>query len=512
MPRRTRIAALLVTLLVGCSPTTTPSPATPGPVSSSGPVPSTAATLTIARTSACSLIFKAEAADAIGVEIADTLEVSAANDETGWLSDCAYRRQIYADQTPMELTLAAGDRYVALYDDLKGQDGVSSAAGLGDEALLRMTTVPGLPGPVGSISVRIGNAVLGVALGIVGLAENGDIELAGDASTQERVLRDLATLALTRLTGPPEVSAKTCELLSAPDLSALVGLSIAAAIDADEHDVWGPACRYMDATGPNANEKWIDFWIAVSSTAAARAHADDCRASGTIVPGLGDDAFFGCDVKIGFSFSADPLIVRTGDRVIAVGNSDIHGINGPDTRDKVIAVARALLAKLGGTSATPPPVQGNFLAQPCALLTDAEVGSIVGAKITEHFENSADAGRTHAICQFTTGISGVDPLLVTLGQGDVALGTFNGDVKRNPNWQPLAGLGDEAFTQQTTNETDQPLVAVTIRKGDLVLELRLGPIRQSADFLSYVAPGTPDQQITMLRQLVGLILPRILGS
>jgi len=519
---RRSIAIVLAGLLAlgACDAKPQPSPSGSGIAAPSGLGVASPEPSPIAKTPACELIFKAEVATAIGVPIEDTEELVTSSEGDGWLVDCIYWRQPSHDQAPMELTLGSGRTYLDFFDSLKGEDHVEAEPGLGDEAVLRLATIPGLDRPVGSLFVRIGDAVLGLTLGIVGLADDGAMQLAGDGPKQTVILSDLATIAIRRLTGPPEVSSKTCQLIDAAAATTLLGVTIASAEDVDEHDVWGPSCRYLDPAGPNANDRWIDFWLAVGSSQPLRSAFDACRPTGEIVPGLGDDAYFAtfagppdCKVKIGFYFDALPLMVRTGDTVVALGDGGEHSLAGPDRRERILAFARAVLAKLGaGPGATPPPVQGDALVHPCNLVSDADVGSILGTKIDAHFEDSANSTGTGASCIWSINIGSLQPLTLRLGRGTAALNAFNSNIKRNSNYQPIDGLGDEAFTEQDVNETDQPLVQVAIRKGDVVLELILGPVRQSADFLSYVAPGTPAQQTEMIRKLAGLILPRIFGG
>jgi hypothetical protein len=521
--RRALGLALLVGVALGCDakpPSSIPPSGGPGPsaiaIASSEPGRTAAP---IEKTPACELIFKAEVAAAVGVEIDDAQEIPTSSEDGGWLADCIYWRQSFHDQAPMELTLGSGKRYVDFFESLKALDGVTAADGLGDEGLLRLATVPGLEGPVGALFVRIGGAVLGLSLGIVGLAADGTPELAGDAAKQTQVLTDLARLAIGRLTGPPVVSAKICELLSATEAGALVGATFTEAVDADDHDIWGPSCRYLPGTAPNQLEKFIDLWVAVSSAPTARPHFDACRSAGAAAPGLGDEAFYAsyqqaeCQVKIGFFFSASPLLVRSGDTVIALGYRSGGQLDSGKFRAAFPAVARAILTKLGASpGATTPPVRADVLANPCLLATDAEVTAIMGATITAHYEFPADASGNRASCGYSVGLSGIDTVGLKLGQGEAALGSFNSEYRRTDYWHALEGFGDEAYTQQEKNETDQPLVAVALRKGDVVLVLRLGPVRESADFLSYVAPGTPDQQLAMIRKLVDLMLPRLFAG
>lgn len=525
MTPRTAVTLALIGVLVlgGCDAKPTGSPtasaAAPSALALASDLPARTSA-PIAKTPACSLIFKAEVALAVGVDIDDAQELPTSSQDDGWLTDCVYWRQTSHEQAPMELTLGAGKTYRDFFDDLHGQDGVVAVAGLGDEAMLRLATIPGLDQPVGSLFVRLGDALLGLTLGIVGIGDAGALQLAGDGPKQAAILSDLARLAIGRLTGPPEVSSKTCDLIGATEASSLLGVTIGSAEDVDEHDRWGPSCRYLDPAGPNPSSKWIDFWVAVRSAGALRPLFDTCRPTGEIVPGVGDDGFFvthqgppDCQVKIGFFFDALPLMVRTGDAVIALGDGGEHPLEGPDVRGRKIAFARAILAKLGAApGATPAPISGDALVHPCALVSDVEVGSILGTKIDEHFEDSANAQGTGASCIWSINIGSLQPLTLRLGKGTDALNRFNANVKRNDNYQPIAGLGDEAFTQQGVNETDQPLVQVVIRKGDVVLELILGPIRQSADYLSYIAPGTPAQQTEMIRTLAAEVLPKIFGG
>jgi hypothetical protein len=473
--------------------------------------------IAIKQTPACDLLFEAEVADTIGTKIGDAQEVPTSPEGADWLTDCIYWDHPAHDRAPFELTLGSGERFVELYDDIGGLDGVSPVPGFGDGAFIRMATIPSLDGPVGSMFIRSGRVVLGLTLGIVGLRDDDGTPLvAGDAPNQTRILTALAGLAWRRLTGPPEVSAKTCALLPGTAAAALVHATFADAIDVDDHDVWGPSCRYEPGTGPNAQDKWVDLSVAVSSDARARPHFPTCRAAGAIVPGLGDDAFFAasdCVVKLGFNFTENPLMVITGDTVVVVAKRSGGQLDGPQGRDTLIAVARAILAALGAApGATPPPVNANALVHPCALLTTAEVGVIVGATITEPAEFGADASRNNAQCYYGTSSSSVTPLTVTIGRGTAALNAFNGNIKRDPSFTPVPGLGDEAFQRGTVNETDQPLLAVVVRSGELVVTIQFGPVRQSADFLSYIAPGTPDQQLEMARTLVALLLPRVLGT
>ena len=147
--------------------------------------------LAINKTPACELVFKAEAGDAIGT----TLEATQAQDSTGdngdgWLSECTYWRHVYFDQAPLAITLADGPTYVAQFDDLRDQPDTTSVDGLGDEGFMRISSIYGLDQPVGSYFVRLGDAVLGVALGIVDISDEGVPVLTGDATRQEQILTE----------------------------------------------------------------------------------------------------------------------------------------------------------------------------------------------------------------------------------------------------------------------------------------------------------------------------------
>ena len=89
--------------------------------------------------------------------------------------------------------------------------------------------------------------------------------------------------------------------------------------------------------------------------------------------------------------------------------------------------------------------------------------------------------------------------------------TPSATLRNNPSYPAVEGVGDEAYSTEYPTDSDQPLVSLFVRKGETVLELNLGGNSYSADS-KLVAPGTPAEQLTLLRGLAELILPRIFAG
>ena len=294
-------------------------------------------------------------------------------------------------------------------------------------------------------------------------------------------------------------------------IAAGAGATLTTAQDDDEHDVWGPACHY------GAGDQFFEIYLSVNNEPAALDHFDSCKANTQAVPGLGDEAYFdrirGCPINVGFYFDAQPLMVKSGDTVVAVARRDSGPLDNSSSLDTLIAVARVALQRLGlNPGATLAPLNSNVLDHPCSLLSDTEVRqAITGAAIASHSEWAADQSGLNALCIYATDNYSINPLQMMLGHGQEAINGFTQD-RTYGNATPVTGLGDEAFEKASVQETDQPLVSLWVRSGETVVQLDMGPVAQSADYLSYVAPGNPDMQLGMLRQLVSLLLPRLSGS
>lgn len=516
--RLTVALAAFAVLSLGCTtsppPQITPGGATATPSgtlpagSSSQPGNSSSPSAPIAPLPACGLIFKSEVAAAIGVSIEHSQEMSASSDATGWLSDCVYYRHAHFDQAPLDLTLAAGDPYVVLFDELRSAPETSSRSGLGDEAFVRMSTIAGLDGPLGAMFVRIGSTVIGLSLGITDLTDDGGLVLAGDSARQEQILADLARLAIQRLTQPPVEAAKTCALLTIADIAGLTGVTEPEATDVDEHDIWGPACQYK------GSGVFIDLNVAVSTQPAATENFATCQAAGETVFGLGDEAFLDhgpCVMRVGSFFISSPLMIRSGSTVIAIAISIDGALSNFSNVDGLSAIGRLVLQHLGLNPGTPlATVDPAAFNQPCDLVSDGDVSSILGVTIGAHFGRGEAENAGQALCIYSAAEISIQPLTLTLVRGDEAVQEFGNKTLFQPDrYTTVPGIGDAALTDQYQSETDQPLVSLYVRRGDAVLTLRMGPVRQSDDFLSYVAPGTPAEQLDMLRQLAGIILPRL---
>lgn len=516
--RLTVALAAFAALGLGCTtnppPQITPGGATASPSgtlpagSSSQPGTSVSPSDPIAEMPACELLFKSEVAAAVGVSVEHSQEMSASSDDLGWLSDCVFYRHPYFDQAPLDLTLAAGDRYVVLFNELRTAPETSSRPGLGDEAFVRMSTIAGLDGPLGAMFVRIGSTVIGLSLGITDVTADGGLVLAGDSARQEQILADLAGLAIQRLTQPPVESAKTCALLSVEDVAGLTGVTEPEAIDVDEHDIWGPACQFK------GSGVFTDLIVAVNTQPAASENFATCQAAGESVFGLGDEAFLDrgqCVMRVGSFFISSPLMIRSGNTVIAIAISFDGALTNFSNVDGLSAIGRLMLQHLGLNPGTPlATVDPAALDQPCDLVSDGDVSSILGVTIGAHFGRGEAENAGQALCIYSVAETSIQPLTLTLVRGDEAVREFGNKTVYQPDrYTIVPGIGDAALTDQHQSETDQPLVSLYVRRGDAVLTLSMGPIRQSADLLSYVAPGTPAEQLEMLRQLAGIILPRL---
>lgn len=507
-----RLAVVLIALLLGagCSsspplpqatagatlpPTTLPSGASAAPASA---VSSSGASVTIAQTQACKLIFNAEAAAAIGTSIETSQEQAASSDETGWFSDCVYYRHVFFDEAPLDVTLAAGDQYVSRFEDMKTEPDTSSQSNLGDDAVLRMSTIDGLDGPVGALFVRLGNAVLGLSLGIVDVADGGGVVLAGDAARQQQILTNLAGIAIARLTGPPLEPAKTCRLLSLADAAALTGDTFASAEDVDEHDALGPNCQYKGDNGR------IVLLLSVNSAATAMSRFETCKQNGTPLVGAGDEAIQGrgdCGALVVNFLPLQPVVmVRSGETIITVAQASPN--NNDESPDPGVAIARKVLLQLGlDPGITPAPTAYDVLAHACSLVSQDQVGSIIGEPITNTEERSG-------VCEFHSGADGLyTPLFLGISVGADAVSQFPN--YKNPDTVPLAGVGDEAYSETFPGDDSYAAtVRIYVLSGQTVLLLFMDASKQAADG-AYLAPGTPPEQIQMLTQLAQLILPQL---
>jgi hypothetical protein len=520
---RSTVALVVVAALsLGCTtnsplPQITPVGGTASPSgtlpagSTSQPVDSSSPSAPIAQMPACGLLFKTEVAAAVGVSVEHSQEMSANSDVLGWLSDCVFYRHAYFDQAPLDLTLAAGDRYVELFNELRTAPETSSRSGPGDEAFVRMSNIAGLDGPLGAMFVRIGSTVIGLSLGITDVTADGGLVLAGDSARQEQILADLAGLAIQRLTQPPVESTKTCALLSIEDVAGLTGFTEPEAIDVDEHDIWGPACQFK------GSGVFTDLIVAVNTQPAASEHFATCQAAGETVFGTGDEAFLDrgqCVMRVGSFFISSPLMIRSGSTVIAVAISFDGALSEFSNVDGMSAIGQLMLQHLGLNPGTPlATADPTALSHPCDLVSDDDVSSIVGVTIGAHFGRGEAENAGQAMCIYSAAEISIQPLTLTIVHGEEAVSEFGNKTVYQPDLYTIVpGIGDAALTAQYQGETDQPLVTLYVRRGDAVLTLSMGPIRQSADFLSYVAPGTPAEQLEMLRQLAGIILPRLTGT
>jgi hypothetical protein len=469
----------------------------PGPVASVAP---------IAQQPACPLLDRSEVAAAIGSSIEEAQDLGLNADDTGWITECVYWRHQYHDQAPLDVTLASGPTYLARFDDIRTEPETSPIGDLGDDAVLRLSTVWGLDQPVGALFVRIGDAVIGLSLGIVDITDDGTLIQAGDGPAQKAILLDLARTAIGHLTGPRVETAKTCQLLSVEDAASLTGAPLTSTEDVDEHDEWGPACHYT------AGDENVLLFVGVNRQPDAASRFDACSESGQPVPGVGEDAFIGqgdCRyVKIGFYGIEQPLMTRSGDLVLTVAQP----MNDPTGWiARLTAVARQVLQELGVDPGTvPTPVSEQALGHPCGLISDAEVSTIVGEPITSTYEEPSTPDYPVGDCEFHAGDGGFVPFDLQISAGPDALrqwGAYRGYERGDK--MPVEGIGDEALSETSEGYADQPLVRLMVLSGDAVLELAMGTIREAADYSTEIAPGTPDQQLEMLRELADIILPRL---
>lgn len=515
MNRHLRGSLLAATVLfAGCdSRTVSPAPAQSGPVPSApsptggttaGPVASSGTPISVARTSPCDLVFRDEAAALIGLPIEATVPSEfVAQDGSRWLGECLFQRRSADDIAPLDISLGIGGLYLDGFAALKADPTLTSVDALGDEALLRLSDIWGLDAPLGSIFIRYGDAVLSLTLGIVDL-QDGVPKLPGDATRQTVILRELAGIALERLAGPA-TTATTCQLLSASAASGLGGPPLASAEDLDTHDVWGPGCAYVDATGA------MQLFVAVSDRATAEPNFATCAVGGEAIQGLGDAAFYtrSCQVVAKFKYMSNPMvIVRFGSTVVTVTMPPPTGSTSTEyesLRAWVAAVARAVLEKLGSVpGATPPPVSGNALVHPCALLSDAEVAGRLGVAIASETEWSAENDE-NAICYYRRADQ-LPALSFNLGRSARLVRLF-GDHASDSRFIPVGGIGDAAYKSEYGDESDRPLVSLFVRQADTVLELYIGGNGVSSNGLA-IAPGDPAAQLALLRELATLILDR----
>jgi hypothetical protein len=514
------MAMLALGLVVACASTppvpqptgTGSAPSAPAPTGQSpgppSPAGSDASVTTIAQMPACQLIFKTEAAAAIGVPIEQSQEEGGESDPEGWRSECVYYRQPSFDQAPLDVTIASGARYRAVFDDLKTEPGSTVRSGLGDEAFLRMSTIAGLDEPVGALFIRLGNALIGLSLGIVDLTDDGGMTLAGDAAAQAQMLDSLAALAVSRLASPPTPAPKTCPLVAVADVVGLSGVSVASAEDIDEHDVWGPACQYKTA------DDVMQLDITVNHGPTAQANFEACKVGANAVVGAGDEAFRTvrpCTINIGGRFISEPFIVRAGDTYIAVAINEIGELGYAHVPDLDLKLARLTLERLGlKVGTTPSPTGFDILAHPCALVPADQAGSIMHEAITETSETAITVDGPGGGCEYSTAAGSLYPPLtvgVTIGDADARWATA-GDLSKDEH-VPLPGLGDEAFSETFPPDPPfDPTVHVYVRRGELILQLFSDAV-PTTDGERWVAAGTAAEQLQMLTQLAQLILPQL---
>ena len=256
-------------MLAACAPAPTPSTprvASPSARAASEPPPASdpVPVSTVPRKPACDLVPREEAATALGVSIDASDASEPADDGVSWLSECVYWRE--DELAPLRVTLGIGPAYVARFEQLRTDPAARPRSGFGDEAVLRMSEITGLDGPVGAMFILTGDAVIGLELGIAEALDDGGLVLVGDGPTQERILRGLGATAFRRLTGsgpepsvgatpsiqPVAAAALThpCGLLSDNEVAGAMGVVIA------EHLEWSEVpsgqdamCRYLTADG-----------------------------------------------------------------------------------------------------------------------------------------------------------------------------------------------------------------------------------------------------------------------
>jgi hypothetical protein len=505
--------AVIALLLVACTSTPVPQP-TPNASSNAVSESESASAapgetppqnvVAIAPVTACDLLFKDEATAALGVTIEDTQSTSSLTDEQGWDNDCLFRRHPYGDIAPLLLTLSSGQRYSDAFESLKLEEGVAPRAGIGDAALVRSSTIWGLPGQVVALYVESGGAVMELSLGVADLAADGSPVLVGSAEEQEQALVELATIATDRLTTPAGPTAETCQLLSLDEAVAMVGVPMGSAEDVDYHDAWGPACRYNGTDG-NA-----ELYVAVDTRPGAVEHFDECKTNGEAILGVGEQAFYasGCPIQIEFDVIGNSLLARSGTTVVTIGEGG--QLEFEPGRALLVDVGRLVLQRLGqDPGAAPQPVASGALLHPCTLASNAEVAAAVGVEIANQSETAA-VEDLNAMCYYRTADED-QPLRLNLGTGQDAVRMF-GYYADNPVYQAVEGVGDEAYSTEIAVESDQPLVTLSVRRGETVLELQLGGNGYSADTFKLIAPGTPEEQLALLRGLAELILPRVFGG
>jgi hypothetical protein len=472
---------------------------------------------------ACELLDPAEVADAMGTSIDANEDVfgTVVQDRTGWLSECIYLRLSDTFVTSLDVTVAGGPGYEPVFEDLRTGPYASPIEDLGDDAVLRLTPVWGLDQPVGSLFVRVGDTYLGLSLGIVDMTRSGALVQAGDGEAQAAILLTLARIALGRLGGgsgpepepsPSPVTPRICEMLSLEDAASVIGEPLAAAEQLEENDEWGPACHYRTDDGR------VLLFLGVWTGPEAVSRFDAC--DGEPVLGVGESAIIGTGpgcgaVYVGSYFIEQPLVTRSGDTVVAVGavTEETGGVNRIGSREAQVAIARQLLEHLGlDAGEAPTPLDPAILEHACSLVAEDELAGIVGATITSTVEYQPSPGYPKGGCQYSWAKDGNEGWLgLSISAGEEALeewGSFRTWARGNK--VPVEGLGDEALTEGTEMyDTDQPLVSVWVLVGDAVLLLNMGPERLP-DYTQR-APGTPEEQLAMLRQVAEVILPRLGG-
>lgn len=299
--------------------------------------------IVVAARPACDLLFRNEVGSALGlsIEAADSFETTVDNSAAS-VSECTFRPHDYDQFAPFVLTFAVGDRYTDDFGALATTASVSTVTGLGDGGLFRLDTIWGVGEPLGVLYVRIGNAILGLTLGIQAIEEDGSLDVV-DVDRQQQILVDLARVALGRLTGPPERAAQTCALLTVAEASDLAGLPIVRANDVDAQDEWGPACHYSHGSGV------IELYVSVDAHETAAARFTECAQNSEPVLGIGDEAYHNhfCQVPAGTRFMTTTLLARAGDTVLTIGEGGL--LPPEDARAVLIAVARFVIARLAYT-------------------------------------------------------------------------------------------------------------------------------------------------------------------
>ena len=239
-PRRTG-ALVGLALVIGATVAGAASAQAPGPAASASPVE---------PRSACELLDADATSEVLELPVFRGEDLSGVIvDDDGWLSQCAFFGGLETFLPVLDVTLASGPAYADLFGDLRLEPESETIADLGDEAVLRLIDVWGLDEPVGSLHVRVGETVIGLQLGIVGVGTGGALAQPGDGTRQAEILMDLARMASANMDPASVPITQVCQALSVADAAAVVGMPLVTALDVAENDDWGPACHYADADG-----------------------------------------------------------------------------------------------------------------------------------------------------------------------------------------------------------------------------------------------------------------------